>query len=307
MNNLLSIIVPVYNGESTLGICIDSILSQAYCDWELILIDDGSTDATRSICDKYAQKDSRIRVAHKQNGGVSSARNYGLDMARGEWISFVDSDDHIESCFYPLRFDSSINLYVQNWRNRDTGNLEQFIDAQTVEGHGVKIFLSEHIHKFQFRCPWGKIYRRDIIERNNIRFKESINIGEDTLFVLEYLLYCSKINVLSNSVYNYKYAETGKYILTIEQSISYIDLFWKRYKALSCNSKPLLKLIYHFYYGITKDIELPDIYRKWINSYSVIRILHALYYDSGVFSYMLITKMCLSAFVYKIRNTFLNN
>ena len=89
---MVSIIVPVYNTEKFLHRCIDSILAQTYTDFELLLIDDGSKDSSGAICDEYAVKDARVRVFHKENGGVSSARNLGLDNAKGEWITFVDSD-----------------------------------------------------------------------------------------------------------------------------------------------------------------------------------------------------------------------
>ena len=92
---LVSIIVPIYNTFSTLYRCIDSILAQSYTDFELLLINDGSVDGSGFICDEYAAKDSRVRVCHKQNGGVSSARNLGLDNACGEWITFIDSDDYV--------------------------------------------------------------------------------------------------------------------------------------------------------------------------------------------------------------------
>lgn len=92
---LISIIVPVYNSEKTIIRCVDSILQQTYRNFELLLINDGSKDSSGTICDEYAQKDSRIRVLHKANGGVSSARNLGLDNAKGEWITFCDSDDTV--------------------------------------------------------------------------------------------------------------------------------------------------------------------------------------------------------------------
>ena len=95
MNPSISIIVPVYNAERTLNRCVDSILSQTFQEWELLLIDDGSTDRSGELCDEYASKDQRIKVFHKKNGGVSSARNIGLNYAKGEWITFIDSDDEI--------------------------------------------------------------------------------------------------------------------------------------------------------------------------------------------------------------------
>ena len=96
IGGLISIIVPIYNSESTLKRCVDSILAQTYQNFELLLIDDGSKDCSGEICKEYAQKDSRVKVFHKENGGVSSARNLGLDNARGEWVTFVDSDDWID-------------------------------------------------------------------------------------------------------------------------------------------------------------------------------------------------------------------
>ena len=96
---MISVIVPVYNAEKYLHRCINSILAQTFVDIELLLIDDGSTDSSSVICDKYAKKDQRVRVFHKENGGVSSARNLGLDNAQGEWIAFVDGDDWVKETY----------------------------------------------------------------------------------------------------------------------------------------------------------------------------------------------------------------
>ena len=95
----ISVIVPVYNAEKYLHRCIDSILSQTFTDFELLLIDDGSKDGSGAICDEYAAKDNRVRVFHKENGGVSSARNLGLDNACGEWVTFVDADDYVRPSY----------------------------------------------------------------------------------------------------------------------------------------------------------------------------------------------------------------
>lgn len=104
---MISVIVPVYNTEQYLPRCIESILSQSFTDFELLLIDDGSTDGSGKICDAYAEKDNRIRVFHKENGGVSSARNMGLDEAKGEWVYFVDSDDELLHDGLQVLFDNT--------------------------------------------------------------------------------------------------------------------------------------------------------------------------------------------------------
>ena len=109
MDPLVSIIVPVYNAEKTLNKCVDSILNQTFQDWELLLIDDGSTDRSGELCDEYANKDSRVRVFHKINEGVSSARNVGLDNAKGQWITFVDADDWIDKNMYQELYNTAVS------------------------------------------------------------------------------------------------------------------------------------------------------------------------------------------------------
>ena len=115
----ISVIVPVYNTAQFLPRCIESILSQSFTDFELLLIDDGSTDGSGKICDAYAEKDNRIRVFHKENGGVSSARNLGLDNARGEWVTFVDSDDYVSPVILEKCLESvnGYDMVVFNYQN----------------------------------------------------------------------------------------------------------------------------------------------------------------------------------------------
>ena len=128
---MISIIVPVYNTEKYLDRCIQSILSQTYTDFELLLINDGSTDSSGAICDKYAEQDSRVRVFHKENGGVSSARNVGLDNAKGEWVTFCDSDDWVENCWLDTFVENSENtdLVVQGFNNVGLYKLYVFSDG----------------------------------------------------------------------------------------------------------------------------------------------------------------------------------
>lgn len=183
---IISIIVPVYNAEKTLHKCVDSIIYQSYKDWELLLIDDGSSDNSAIICDKYAQLDERIKVFHKLNGGVSSARNIGLNNAKGEWITFVDSDD--------LLMEDALNL---NWHlfNEDfilfpfyiyNGNTTlNLLSFDSFGKYNIKYFLKDNLDHLIFRNPWSKIFRRDLI--GDLRFNENMICGEDTLFVLMYL------------------------------------------------------------------------------------------------------------------------
>ncbi|MBQ9782222.1 MAG: glycosyltransferase family 2 protein [Clostridia bacterium] len=176
MNDLISVIVPVYNVQKYLPRCIESILNQSYKDIELILVDDGSPDNTGEICDYYAKKDSRVVVIHKENGGVSSARNAGLNIAKGKFINFVDSDDYIPND----SLENLINLQKENdadlvcctfERLLQNGNIVQtkFYDKvlyiDNIKSEEVNIFLSNH-----FRGPCAKLYRSSILKCNNLFF-----------------------------------------------------------------------------------------------------------------------------------------
>lgn len=194
----ISVIVPVYNAERWLRRCIDSILAQTYSDFELLLIDDGSTDGSGAICDEYAALDARIRPFHKSNGGVSSARNLGLDNALGEWICFIDSDDwmckaHLEDLIKYPQYDFRANEYRCN--NGEFSH-ESLIDNNyltvTDVGGCIASFFNEH-----FRMPWGKRYCSKIIKKYNIFFNTDITIGEDLLFNLEYLKHIDSISTSS--------------------------------------------------------------------------------------------------------------
>lgn len=203
---LISVIVPVYNTEKYLDQCIQSVLAQTYTNWELLLIDDGSTDSSGAICDKYAAQDSRIRVFHKENGGVSSARNLGLDNAKGEWITFVDSDDWVNANLYTrLLHDSSGLLIVGAYKKASQMYILPNEKILLDKGENVlNLFMLPH-----FSVPWGKLYKRSILQKYNIRFDIFLSTHEDTLFVYQYMTYCDSIRMNSYVGYNYRVVSDG--------------------------------------------------------------------------------------------------
>ena len=300
---MYSIIIPIYNSEATLSRCINSILSQYNHNFELILINDGSTDASADICDKYAQSNSCIRVFHKENGGVSSARNIGLDNAKGEWIIFIDADDYIEQNYLPSNLGYS-DLIIYNWTATNKMDNKETIPPQHINKSDTKSFLEEHLWKTIFRSPWGKIYKNEIIKENKIKFNENYKVGEDTLFVLQYLFFCQNMRVLSTSTYKYTIYENNeyKYKQDIDISLSYLKDFWQHYKRLKCNNKKLLRLIYNFYYSITYNIKDKTIYNKWINDSYVILLLHELYYKEGIKNQFTYLKLLIKSLLYKTFN-----
>ena len=189
----VSVIVPVYKVEKYIGKCIESILSQTFKDFELILVDDGSPDSSGAICDQYAQKDSRIQVIHKTNGGVSSARNLGLDKARGQWITFVDADDYVDSSFCIIDDEEKNDIIIKPHFivgvDDSIKEQKQFDFASSITN--IDEFLSKNLDAVIFRTPWGKFFKSNILK--NIRFPLGQRIGEDTAFMFTVLSETQKI------------------------------------------------------------------------------------------------------------------
>lgn len=187
MNNTpkISIIVPVYNVEQYLPRCIDSILNQSFADFELLLIDDGSKDKSGTICDEYAAKDSRIRVFHKKNGGVSSARNTGLDNARGEWLSFIDGDDEITEGYFDIRQEhEGVDVIIKPYCvEHADGRVTCHNNELSILTGKDKIFRY-YVQK-RNNALWDKIIKRKTVGTK--RFNTNVSIGEDFLFFLSVL------------------------------------------------------------------------------------------------------------------------
>lgn len=202
---LVSVIVPVYNTENTLVRCVDSILNQSYDDFELILINDGSIDNCPVICDEYKNRDSRVRVIHKENGGVSSARNIGLEQARGMYVTFVDSDDYVELDY--LR--EIVDMFQKSEADVVYMEYNRVID---VDGDKEKYSLPKLQNKFiddvvklseedMFGYTWIKAISRKFI--GDTRFCEKLNLFEDEVFTCEIFRKEGKISCIHKPIYNY--------------------------------------------------------------------------------------------------------
>lgn len=224
---MISVIVPVYNTEKYLDECVQSILTQTYTDFELLLIDDGSTDFSGAICDRYAELDSRVRVFHKENGGVSSARNVGLDNAKGEWITFCDSDDWVEgnylsSLIVKCDYDLVLSSYIYDHPNNK--QYEQLADETfCINGYNLTALLMTGA----YMTPYAKLYKSKVLEKNRIRFNTRLSSREDTLFVWQYLLCVDKVITLSDVTYHYCITDNGlsHKKISIEESKYGLDCF----------------------------------------------------------------------------------
>lgn len=201
----ISVIVPVYNVEKYLHRCVDSILAQTFTDFELILVDDGSPDNCGAICDEYAAKDSRIRVIHKENGGVSSARNAGIDAAGGEYSTFIDSDDYVTADYLAGLMRTSADLVCQTAvmvYEKDGTEHRCHMTPQKINNPDSNQ-IRELLLKGGFNWTPCKRFRTNIISTNHVQFNHKVNFGEDTLFVVEYTKYARTICV--EDIANYRY------------------------------------------------------------------------------------------------------
>ena len=204
--------MPVYKAEKYLDKCIGSILAQTYSTWELILVDDGSPDRSGEICDAYALQDIRIKVIHTPNGGPSSARNTGIDHARGEFLMFVDSDDWVSPEYIQ-------NLLPVDGEDMVNCGFVDLVDGKQIESSRSEAHITDHAQwrenfresfsKSPLMGPCGNSYRREIIEKYHIRFHTDIDISEDELFNLEYLQYCNRVRYSDSADYFYTICRSG--------------------------------------------------------------------------------------------------
>lgn len=203
---MVSIIVPVYNGEKTLDRCVNSILCQTYKNIELILVNDGSEDNTKNICDGYVLKDERVKVIHKKNGGVSSARNVGLKVAKGKYIQFVDSDDYIDLNMTETLVDSIVKNETQlaicgiNYGENEASNSDEFPNVQFMLVKDMFRIVPNFVLNYFPNSVCNKLYIRDNISEN---FIESISLGEDLIFNFEYFKAITAVTIIPNRCVHY--------------------------------------------------------------------------------------------------------
>lgn len=261
---LISVIMPVYNVEKYLSISVDSILNQTFINFELILIDDGSTDNSGILCDEYAAQDSRIRVIHVQNGGVSNARNIGLKQARGKYVYFCDSDDYLDSQAFEIiiktleRYHADLLIFGYYFKSDIKSSVnQQSIDSYPVSWNdsifypskeSIKESLVDLWNKSLMYNIWNKVYRLDIIKSNDIEFSIKLTMGEDLDFTNKYFIHCNSFYVLKDCFYYYirerEGSATTRYVkdwfeIRVEEHERLLD-FFSKYKLINSESKEFL-------------------------------------------------------------------
>ena len=243
MDNLISVIIPVYNVEKYLSRCLESVMKQTYRNIEIIVVDDGSPDNCGKICDEYALKDDRIIVIHKKNAGVSCARNDGIEKAKGKFICFVDSDDYVMPDYieklYNVLVDNNADIvtcdYYRNVGNELVKEISTGFPFMVIR-NDCQLFYDKSIIEFRAQVPWNKMFKADIISGNKIRFLSDIPLGEDNLFVIEYVAYAERACFIEDKLYVYtdsdtsicKSSETKSFFDNTYKLIDYLDAFSDR-------------------------------------------------------------------------------
>ena len=205
----ISVVVPVYNREQLVAACIESILNQTYKNFELIIVDDGSTDKSYEICKKYQSADKRISIIKQKNSGVSIARNQGIENAKGEYICFVDSDDTVSpdilKSYTEQLQTKAYDLIVCGFYNATQNHKVEYYELPDREINNLKDFWNNFgnlLHINLLRSPVNKLYKKSILNENKIRFDANTQIGEDALFNKNYYFYINSIYVLNKPLYN---------------------------------------------------------------------------------------------------------
>lgn len=259
---LVSIIIPVYNAQKCIAQCIESVLSQTYDNFELILMDDGSKDESGNICDEYANKDSRIQVIHKENSGVSDTRNQALGLARGEYLQFVDADDWLTV----NATETLVNAMMENNCELVISNFYRVVDNKvsskgSIDYEGVlslkdfALHLMESPADFYYGVLWNKLYKKSIIDEYQLNMDPKISLCEDFIFNLRYLAHIQNIYVSQVPIYYYVKTKNS----LVSQSFSFEKIVQMK------------TMVFDHYYQFFKAVFDEDEYKK--NRLSIYRFL----------------------------------
>ena len=310
---LVSILVPIYNSEQFLPFCIESLLSQTYENIEIILVNDGSKDGSENLCKAYLARDKRIKYFKKENGGVSSARNWGLRQAKGEWCIFVDSDDMLPvdavSSLVELVSQDDVDFGIAGY---DCCNGDGSLENSTAKFKGCEYVLSKddgikHLYRHVF-WQWficSKIFKIEILKRHNIEFNERIFFGEDRLFIMQYVCAIqANMNFTSKPTYIYRIHDNS--VQGVAESclnvniVTGLEASILMYKEISkidttrCNKYMALEDVVCSYRTVRRELKRFNVQDEKL-VIGIDRILHNVVPTYKYYIMLLFRKVCVSA------------
>lgn len=279
---LISIVVPVYNTEKYLDECVKSILAQSYTNWELILVDDGSTDTSLELCESWQSKDARIRVSHKENGGVSSARNVGIDKSRGEYLAFVDADDWVEPEYLQVLYQTLGQTDLAICCVFDESDWNEKVKEEVVDLQKLRTTPSQYANPVYTNYPCNKLFLTKLIQQHRILFPEDVRRCEDAYFVQDYLLHCKTISVSREKLYHY-----------VQRDGSAMHSF---YSGVCKDEIPLMQRQYDFFHlqGLAEKEETSYKLWEWGKVLAIIRYI-ANYSPSLIVGYRYVDELLYSS------------
>lgn len=265
----ISVIVPIYNVEKYLRQCLDSVIAQTFSDWEMILVNDGSTDGSGRLADEYAAKDDRILVVHQENKGPGAARNAGLDAARGEYVYFLDSDDYIDAGLFKRAVSvierNSSDMVVFNFRTEDENG--RCIEISAIGQRNIIIKSQEQLINYYvkdllggnlgFRV-WNKLFKMSIIRGNFIRFEEKANRAEDICFNMQYSMYLKKVSCIQDVLKSHRVRQGS--IMNSDTDLNTISLY--------------TDIGYKIYTLISRQKNLDEVYKKYYIIFAVLMLTY---------------------------------
>lgn len=272
MEPLISIVIPVYNAEKTLERCVDSVLQQSLSDYEAILIDDGSKDRSGAICDQYASTDQRIRVVHQSNCGVSCARNAGIEVAHGTYITFLDSDDwiaptHLEQ-YYHAMTQFACDVVIGGYSKTEGSQVTQCLPHKTG-CFGNKIWESICLDSSIYGYLWNKLFRMDILQNHSLRLREDMYSQEDLEFCLSIFKEADQIALIDCNSYQYCYSPNKRkppFWDFIANQLKLLRIAQKKThlsdKATACVHDRILSLLYAGLYTASEQDNFEDVVQR---------------------------------------------
>lgn len=284
MTPKVSIIIPVYNAAPYIEQCYKSISSQTFTDWEVIFVNDGSTDNSEDLCNKIAISDSKVTVISTKNSGVSTARNIGLSAATGEYVTFVDVDDYLGEAFLTTIAKADEDLIITQYlcfdEDNNTSDGENVKPVPSTSDAGaIRSYLAEYLHQNIMRTPWGKFFRRDIIK--DLRFPKGQKIGEDSVFVFNALARIKSIKTVGDVFYmwrTHKEFFIEKYQMPVDTAIQYLVNELKAYRNIGVSSPHLEMTLYCTFFALSeKSIKLQR--WKWFSRPAIINIWESIDFD----------------------------